>query len=283
MRKVAITANRNKARADDVARSLVRLLGGAGATVRLPLDLANDIERPELGVAVQQLADGCDVLFVLGGDGTLLGAARDYAHTGVPLLGINIGHLGFLTEAEPSDLQLTVDRVLRGEFHLERRMMVSCVVARGDETVHRSVALNDIGIGKGALARMIDLSVYVNDELFDSFSGDGVIVSTPTGSTAYSLSCGGPLLVPNMRGMLVTPICAHQLNSRPCVIGDDQQVRIAVSATHCDMGLTVDGQVGFELLTGDQITICKSDQETVLMRFCERPFFSILRDKLGRA
>ncbi|MCY0869148.1 MAG: NAD(+)/NADH kinase, partial [Firmicutes bacterium] len=254
MRKFAITANLNKARADEVARSLVRLLGGAGAQVQLPRELATEIQRPELGVPVERLADGCEALFVLGGDGTLLGAAREYAHVGVPLLGINIGHLGFLTEAEPSDLQLTVDRVLRGEFHLERRLMASCVVQRGENTVHRSVALNDIGVGKGALARMIDVSVYVNDELFDTFSGDGVIVSTPTGSTAYSLSCGGPLLVPNMRGMLITPICAHQLSSRPCVIGDDQCVRIAVSATHCDMALTVDGQVGFELLTGDRIT-----------------------------
>lgn len=277
---IGIIANRTKSNADRVAAQLIALIRENGARALVQRDLAEAAGHPELGGDLDAPGVKADILFVLGGDGTLLGAARRFAGRGVSLLGINIGHLGFLSEAGPEDLAMAVTRVLEGDFYLERRMMIRTRVFRGGVMVHESVGLNDAGIGKGSFARMIEVTVYVDDDEFDHFAGDGLIISTPTGSTAYSLSCGGPIVLPQINVMLITPICAHQLVARPCVIGAGQTVRVKVFARHHDLGLTVDGQVGFPLQPNDEVVVERSPDETVLVRWQERAFFSTLREKL---
>ncbi|GGI95826.1 NAD kinase [Alicyclobacillus cellulosilyticus] len=276
MRQVGLFVNLDKPQAAEVQRRLTRLLRDAGFDVVCAgvqrgsdVEAADDLDRLPL-----------ELLFVLGGDGTLLTAARRFAHHGVPLLGINIGHLGFLSEAEPAELEETVRRVVHKEYDLERRLMLEAAVYRHGQEVARLVALNDAGIAKGSFARMITVHAYVDGVFVDTYRGDGIIVSTPTGSTAYSLSCGGPIIVPHLHVLLITPICPHTLFSRPCVIADTQEVRLVVESTHDDVGLTVDGQVGVRMAVGDEVMVRRSPFDTTLVKWRDREFFSVLRAKL---
>ena len=277
---IGIFVNRTKKNADAVTIRLVDTIHRCGGSVYIDEQTAHDLNLPELGLGLEQFPERVDLLFVLGGDGTLLGAARQFACHDLPMLGINIGHLGFLSEAEPENLEEAVLRALHGDYYLERRMMLETDVFRQGKLVHHSVGLNDAGVGKGSFARMIQVQIDVNGDLYDEFLGDGVIVSTPTGSTAYSLSCGGPIIQPQMQVLLITPICAHKLVARPVIISGEQEIRIKVLARHQDMGLTVDGQVGFPLQSGDYVHVRRSACDTVLIRWQERPFFTILRNKL---
>ncbi len=279
-RSIGVIVNRTKPKADIVASRLAQTMLRHEADLFMDRASAEAIGRPELGEDLDNFANRADLLFVLGGDGTLLGVARKFACCDIPILAVNIGHLGFLSEAEPQDLDMAVQRVLAGDYRLQRRMMIHTSVWRDGAMVHDTIGLNDAGIGKGSLARMIHVRVMVDDEVFDEFAGDGFIVSTPTGSTAYSLSCGGPIVMPDMQVMVLTPVCAHKLMVRPCVIGGNQTVRVLVSATHNDMGVTVDGQVGFSLRDGDEVRIERAKYDTILVRWQERGFFDILRDKL---
>jgi len=280
-KRIGIIANPQKHNAAEVATALVQSITAKGAEVALDEHTATSIGREDLALPFVDFPKAVDMIFVLGGDGTLLGVARQFACHDLPLLGINIGHLGFLSEAEPSDLETAVSRVLTDDYFLERRLMIQTEVWRKGRCVHNSMGLNDAGIGKGSFARMIEVSVSVDGEMWDEFSGDGFIVSTPTGSTAYSLSCGGPIVMPDLQVMILTPICAHKLVSRPCVIGGDQRVTVTVRATHHDFGLTVDGQVGFALENDDQVIIHRAYCDTILVRWRERAFFSILQSKLS--
>ncbi|GMA52415.1 NAD kinase [Alicyclobacillus contaminans] len=276
MRTVGIIANLDKPKACAVQERLLQLLHAHGmATVIIEIGQGQLDKSDEMS----QLA-GAEMAFVLGGDGTLLGVARQVAPYGVPLLGINIGHLGFLSEAEPTDVEETVRRVATREYDLESRLMLEASVLRDGRQVSRLLALNDVGIGKGSFARMVNVDVHVDDVLLDAFRGDGVIVSTPTGSTAYSLSCGGPIMVPQLQAILVTPICPHTLSTRPCVIQADQTVRLRVHAPHQDLGLTVDGQIGVRLVSGDEVVVRKAPVTTTLVKWRDREFFSVLRQKL---
>lgn len=280
MKRFGIAVNQNKPKAMDVAKQLVQLLESRGAEVFVELATAANIGRHDIAIDLNDFADNVDLVFVLGGDGTLLGIARKLAASNLPILGINLGHLGFLSEAEPENLPNAVDRVLHGDYHLEKRMMLDVSIIRGGQVLHHGVALNDVGIGKGSFGRMVNLSVYVDDMFVDQYSGDGIILSTPTGSTAYSLSCGGPIVSPQINVILVTPVCPHKLTSRPFLVQKQQQVRVEVSATHDDIGITIDGQEGFRLLSGDTIKVCRSQCSTILVKWKERGFFDVLRQKL---
>ncbi len=277
---IGLVVNRTKPKAVEVAKQLVDTIGRCGGQVFIEEEAAIAMGMESYALARANFLGSVDLIFVLGGDGTLLGAARHFSCSEIPMLGINIGHLGFLSEAEPKDLEDSVRRVLLGDFYLERRMMIECEVMRDGVSIHRNVGLNDVGIGKGSFARMIQVGIYIDEQFYDEYFGDGLIISTPTGSTAYSLSCGGPIVVPDLQVMLLTPICAHKLVVRPCVIGATQQIRVKVNARHNDFGLTVDGQVGFPLENGDEVIISKAACDTVLIRWQERAFFSILQEKL---
>lgn len=275
MRNIALLYNADKPQASSVRQKLNQLLTEAGLSVmHVPTKHDSDILAMEPNVTEAELA------IVLGGDGTLLGVARQLAPYAVPLLGINVGHLGFLTESEPSELGPVVSQIIEGQYNLEKRLMIEAAVLRDGAEIARFTALNDAGLGKASFARMVTVEVHVDDVYVDTYRGDGVIVSTPTGSTAYSLSCGGPIVSPQVQVMVLTPICPHTLFSRPCVIDSNQVVRMTVQDMQDDVALMIDGQEGVRMDCGDQIIICKAAFDTILVRLPDREFFDVLREKL---
>ncbi len=218
---------------------------------------------------------------VLGGDGTLLGAARKVARYGVPILGVNLGGLGFLTEIPLRKLYSAVELMLEGRLEVETRLMLEAVVVRQGTETCRFLVLNDVVINKGALARIIDLDVFINDQFLTTFRADGLIVSTPTGSTAYNLSAGGPILYPTMSSFILTPICPFTLTNRPILLPESHVVSITLSKRGEErVSLTFDGQVGFDLFQGDKVMIQKAKEKLKLIKSPDQSYFEILREKL---
>jgi NAD+ kinase len=222
-----------------------------------------------------------EFVIVLGGDGTLLGAARRVARYGVPILGVNLGGLGFLTEIPLTNLYSAVELMLQGRLEVETRLMLEAVVLRGGAETCRFLVLNDVVINKGALARIIDLDVFINDQFLTTFRADGLIVSTPTGSTAYNLSAGGPILYPTMSSFILTPICPFTLTNRPILLPESHVVSITLSRRGEErVSLTFDGQVGFDLFQGDKVLIQKAREKLKLIKSPDHSYFEILREKL---
>lgn len=220
-------------------------------------------------------------VIVLGGDGTLLGAARRVARYGVPILGVNLGGLGFLTEIPLRNLYPAVESMLEGRLEEETRLMLEAVVVRQGAEACRFLVLNDVVINKGALARIIDLDVFINDQFLTTFRADGLIVSTPTGSTAYNLSAGGPILYPTMSSFILTPICPFTLTNRPILLPESHVVSITLSKRGEErVSLTFDGQVGFDLFQGDRVLIQKAKEKLKLIKSPDQSYFEILREKL---
>lgn len=222
-----------------------------------------------------------DWVIVLGGDGTLLGAARRVGRYGVPILGVNLGGLGFLTGIPLDRLYPVVETMIHGGLKVEKRGMLEAEVLRNQKPVIRFQVLNDVVINKSTLARIIDLHVTINEESLTTFRADGLIISTPTGSTAYNLAAGGPILYPTIETFILTPICPFTLSNRPLIIPDSALIGITMGGEREDtVTLTFDGQVGFELLAGDVVTIKKSKEIIKLLRPDDQSYFKILRAKL---
>ncbi len=232
------------------------------------------------GFSRSQIPSLVDVIIVLGGDGTMLSVARLVGNKGIPILGVNLGGLGFITEVNRDELFEAVEKVLSGSCTIEERIMLSAFVFRSGEKIADFVVLNDVVINKGALARIIDLETYVNSSYVTTFKADGLIISTPTGSTAYSLSAGGPILYPTLNSIVLTPICPHTLTNRPIVLPDNFIIEVILRSESEDVFLTLDGQVGFSLRKNDIVQIKKADFTTKLLIPCERDYFQILRTKL---
>ena len=222
-----------------------------------------------------------DWIVVLGGDGTLLGAARKVGRFGMPVLGINLGGLGFLTEIPLKKMYPAIEKMLAGDLEIERRIMLETKIMRKGKEVFCFLALNDMVINKGPLARIFDLDVYINQDLLTTFRGDGLIIATPTGSTAYSLAAGGPILYPTMANIIVTPICPFTLTNRPIILPDRSIIKILMGKESEErVSLTFDGQVGFDFIYGDEVMIMKSDHELNLVKSPDQSYFEILRTKL---
>jgi NAD+ kinase len=232
------------------------------------------------GVQKTLLAQKADVLLILGGDGTMLNAARLAGERGIPILGVNMGGLGFLTEVRLEHLYPSLERVFANEYVLDERLMIGSHIHRHGETVAQGVVLNDVVVSKGILARMIELRIAIQGQFVTNLRGDGLIISTPTGSTAYSLSAGGPIISPSVRSLIMTPICPHTLTHRPLIVPDD--VTIEVTLTSKDEGAmaTLDGQVGVALTQGDSVDLKVSEHRTKLIRFPESSYYVVLREKL---
>jgi NAD+ kinase len=221
-----------------------------------------------------------DLLIVLGGDGTLLAAARLLGDRNVPILPVNLGGLGFLTSVTLDDLYPVLEQAIKGQARYSERVMLESRVLRQGKPVHCARALNDAVLNKAALARIIDLDVRVNGEFVNTFKADGLIVATPTGSTAYSLSAGGPIIYPIVSAFVITPICPHTLTNRPVVIPDTAKIEIAFAAGETPIYLTVDGQVGVELQANDVVSLNAAAEKLRLVRPQGKSYFSVLRDKL---
>ena len=228
------------------------------------------------------LAAGVDLVLVLGGDGTLLSMADciGEAGSGIPILGVNFGSLGFLTEVTLPELYPSLEAALEGRAHIESRMMLRSTTVREGKTFARLIALNDAVITKTARSRMIDLSVSVGDQFVTRVKADGLIIATPTGSTAYNLSAGGPIIFPSMNAVVITPICPFTLSNRPIVVPDDSLIEVRLKTEKEEVALTLDGQVGFPLAAGDRVVIRKSKTTFNLVQPKNRNYFDLLRDKL---
>jgi len=221
-------------------------------------------------------------VFVLGGDGTFLSAVHQYAPLGIPLLGIDMGGLGFLAEVNVENMLRAAEKVLQGEFDVEERMMVECEIVHQDGTAETDFALNDVVIYRGPFAQMIRLSTYIDEEFLASFPADGLIVATPTGSSAYSLSAGGPVVFPTLAVFLVTPICAHTLYARSIVVPPTSCVKVVLESLKEGTMVTLDGQRGYSLFKGEYLKVRRASFSARLIKLLEeRHFYSLLRSKLS--
>ena len=231
-------------------------------------------------VSHEQLAHDVDLILVLGGDGTMIASARLMVDREVPVLGVNFGGLGYLAEFRIEELYSALESILSGNYRLDKRVMLDVELLRGDERVTRNRVLNDVVINKSALARIIEIETYLNRQFVNSFRADGLIVSTPTGSTAYNLSAGGPVIYPSMNAVVITPICPFTLSNRPIVVPDDAVIELCLKTEQEEVALTLDGQVGFPLNVEDRVVIRKSATTFNLVQPMNRNYFDVLRDKL---
>jgi NAD+ kinase len=278
MKNIAIFAKIHDPRCRDVAIELVQWLRERGLTPLPEEHLARQISFREPLPA--DIIDQAELVVVLGGDGTLISVARMVGERGLPIFGVNLGSLGFLTEITLDELYPALESCLKGDYSISERMMLSATVERDGDLISENRVLNDAVINKGALARIIDLETTVNDNYLTTFRGDGVIVSTPTGSTGYSLSANGPILHPELDCFVICPICPHTLTNRPLVVSGDAIITVALKCMNEDVCLTLDGQVGMKLQCGDVIRIARSKQRTRLIISSSRDYFEILRTKL---
>lgn len=226
------------------------------------------------------LARSVQMLLVLGGDGTLLAAARGMASRPIPVLGVNLGSLGFLTETTIKDLEAVVGEVVQGRYAVENRMMLRAQVIRGRRSIATQRLLNDVVINKSALARILQLNVQIDRKMVGIYHADGLIISTPTGSTAYSLSAGGPIIVPAVQAVCITPICPHTLTNRPLVVPDSVSIQVTLESRTQDVYCTMDGQVGLPLRAGDRLSVRRSRAPLPLIITPRRNYFDLLRKKL---
>jgi len=232
------------------------------------------------GFVRSQIPSLSDLIIVLGGDGTLISTCRLVADKGVPVLGVNIGGLGFLAEIPVEKLYEMLEMVLTGECPIEERLMLKAQVLRHGALIAEYNVLNEVVVNKAALARIIDLETYINQSYVTTFKADGLIISTPTGSTAYSLSAGGPVLYPTLDNIVVTPICPHTLTNRPIVLAGNSIIEVILRSPTERVYLTLDGQVGFSVMQNDTVVVVKSPFKTRLLIPCDRDYFKILREKL---
>ena len=280
MNRVGIVAKPDAGGARDVVMRLIGWLEERGRSVVLDKETAALApDAPAAAVGRADLPGQVDLIIVLGGDGTLLSVSRSVGDLGTPLLGVNLGGLGFLTATTLDEMLPAVEALLEGRMVIDERMMLAARVRRGGAVVADLLALNDVVIMKSAMSRIIDFTVAVDGQAATAYRADGLIIATPTGSTAYSLSAGGPILFPTMDAVVITPICSHTLTNRPIVLPGTQRMEVTLRANQ-EVMLTVDGQVGFGLREDDVVETQRAAARIRLVRFPHKHFFSVLRTKL---
>ena len=279
IRTIGVCLKPDQPQFGDVVRELEKWLRDHGVEVLLDREAAQATGLE--GVARSELTDRVDLVIVLGGDGTLLAVARAIDERPVPVLGVNLGTLGFLAGISLDELFPTLEDVLADRLRVETRMRLDVRVEHEGRELGRYLALNDAVITKTALSRIIDLETWADDVEVTTYHGDGLIAATPTGSSAYSLSAGGPLLLPGIGAIVLTPICPHALTQRPIVLPESSRVEIRVLDTHAgEVHLTVDGQVGRQLADGDRVTLCAAEVPLQLLVPPDRNPFEVMRNKL---
>lgn len=278
IRTVAIISKPRVERAAEMVPGLVRWLTERHINVHMDEQTALYAGSKE-GFPRDAVPEGADLVIVLGGDGTLLAAARAVGPRDIPLLAVNLGNLGFLTAITVEELYPQLERVLRGEYQMSRRAKLRVEHLREGRVLESYEALNDACIAKSEIARIIDLEAHVDGHRMSVYKGDGLIISTPTGSTAYSLSAGGPIVFPTVAGHCITPICPHMLTQRSVIVPDDKVIKIVLRSGNTTY-LTVDGQAGSLLMEGDEVVCRRSEQSIRLIRQEGQSFFDVLREKL---
>jgi len=281
MNRIGIIAKKNKPEAVPIARHLAEWLRLKKIEVYIEEEIGK-LLSPGLWKPIQREAIPTDVevIIVLGGDGTLLSVARQVWNKNIPILGVNLGGLGFLTEITLDELYPVLEKVLQDEFEINERDVLNAEVIRRGERIAEFIVLNDAVINKGALARIIDLETTIDGEYLSTFRSDGLIISTPTGSTAYNLSAGGPIVFPSLHTIIITPICPHTLTIRPIIIPDHVRIRALLKSRNEEVTLTLDGQQGFTLEFEDVVEVRKAEGRILLIKSPYRRYFELLREKL---
>ncbi|HEY7534363.1 MAG TPA: NAD(+)/NADH kinase [Thermodesulfobacteriota bacterium] len=277
--RIGIIGRTHKKETFEITRQLSDWLEKRSVKVYVEKELGTQIGHPN-SIPQTELPELVDMVLVFGGDGTFLRVSRLICNYGIPILGVNVGGLGFLTEITIDELYPMMEIVLSGKFEVEKRGMLYATINRKTERIGNYVVLNDVVINKGAVARIIDLAIYINDYHVTTFKADGIILSTPTGSTAYSLSAGGPIVYPTLPLTIITPICPHTLTDRPLVVSNETTIRVKVLTDTPDIYLTLDGQVGVNLKMEDVVEVKKADTSVKLIKSPFRDYFTILKTKL---
>jgi NAD+ kinase len=285
VRRVGVLVKPNQPEALETICRLAEWCAGRGIKVAGGPRLQRDRVEAETGCAVESLAHeelvrGADLIVVLGGDGTMIGAARMVGDAETPVLGVNFGTLGYLADFTVEDMLPALELVLAGDYTIDRRLMLAATVERGGERLMHDRVLNDVVISKSALARIVEIEAHVDKKFVNRFRADGLIISTPTGSTAYNLSAGGPVIYPSMSAVVITPICPHTLSNRPLVVPDDAEFELTLKTPREEVALTLDGQVGMPLEYEDRVTVRKSRTGFNLIQAHTRNYFDVLRNKL---
>lgn len=283
--RVGVVIKPQHAEAVKTVCQLVKWLDEHDITLISEPSAEHDCVQSETGYSIptvsrEEMAEQVDLIIVLGGDGTMLGAARLIGEQNTPVLGVNFGHLGYLAEFRVEELFPALELILKGEYHLDSRVMLDAELLRDGKQVATGRALNDVVINKAALARMIEIEARFDNFYVNSFRADGLIVSTPTGSTAYNLSAGGPFVYPSMNAVIVTPICPFTLSNRPIVVPDSATIELCLKTDDEEVIVTLDGQTGFPLQAEDKVLIRKSKTTFNIVQPANRNYFDVLRDKL---
>jgi NAD+ kinase len=280
IRRIGIIANVRKEKAPELITRLKSWAKDRGVEVILESEIAKKMAEPE-GVDREEIGSRIDMVVAFGGDGTLLMAARSVRKFNVPILGINLGAFGYLTVFNLNEMIEALEMIYRGDYRTEKRMMLDVLMHGGGKTQVDYSVLNDVVINRGNLSRMVDLEVIVDDRYLTTYKADGLIISTPTGSTAYSLSAGGPIVFPVLDSIIINPICPHTLTNRPVMLPESASIRVVLWTKGVGATVTLDGQLSFDLRSGDSIVIRKSKYVTNLVTSPRREYLQILRSKLG--
>ncbi len=280
IQRVGIVSKPGRADIPPLLDRLMDWLNGRGIAIRADAVTAA-YSGLSGGVDRARVADGCDLVVVLGGDGTLLSAARGVGGAEIPILAVNMGGLGFMMTTGPSELAVALEDVAQGNYELDSRMVLAAEVERGGETINSFLALNDIVVTKAAVARLLHLQAYADGEYICAYHSDGLIISTPTGSTAYSLAAGGPVMVPAVSAICLTPICPHTISNRSVVLQSTARLEVKVSGGDDNNFLSVDGQVGVKLEPNDCVRAWKADHAVKIVQPRNVRFFDVLRTKMG--
>lgn len=277
--KFGIIANTSKEKVWEIIPQLVEWLSQKGVDFVLASDLAERTHVPGLEYVNRELlGELCDMIITLGGDGTILSTVRYVGESETPILGVNIGRLGFLAEITTDELFQGMENILKGSYKIERRMVLKAeIVGKG----RKLCALNDIVLNRGDFSRTIKVETYVDGEHLNAYIGDGLIIATPTGSTAYSLSAGGPIVAPTLEAIIINPICPHDLAARPIIVPADKVIKIVGTSEHPEMLLCADGQEDCKLMSGEAVEVRKADYSIRLVECLGKSFYHLLRTKLN--
>jgi len=277
---VGVAVHAGKSQSRDRLFELLALLDESEIDVLLEQEAATLTAKPHAGCALKDIGKAADLIIVLGGDGTILRVARELEGSAVPLLGVNLGNLGFLTSIRGDKLTSAVREILRGEYQVSERLALQATLLRAGKRKEAHRALNDVVVSRGAFSRIVRLRLSVDGELLTEYVCDGMIFATATGSTAYSLSAGGPIMVPTARALIITPICPHALSNRSVIAGENSVVHCQVMDAAGELLLTVDGQVQLRMEVGDEVEVRQSSRTIQLVTPKNHSYFEVLRKKL---
>ena len=279
MHNIGIIVNHSKDIEFELTKSIINWIEKNNANPMLTKQTSAVLGHNINGYNVEEVYEKSDFVIVLGGDGTILQVAREIANFETPILGINLGHVGFLAEVDVKDIYKSLDIVLKGEAIIEERMMLEASIIK-DNVKKEFYALNDIIITRNTISRILTMDAYINEDLVMTVNGDGLIVATPTGSTAYSLSAGGPIVSPNLSVITLTPICPHSFSNRSIVLSDNEVISIRLLKNSGDAYLTIDGQECYKIEKDEDVTVKKACFKTKLIKLPGRGFYDVLREKL---